>query len=218
MPVCDGAPARTARQVGFQPQPLSRALRCRDVAVERNRVPVAQFETVVAESPRPRVRAEIVKVRAAPVASFVLVIARDRPRSKPLAAPGRVIAVAELLLGPPEQRVVSEREDCAADPREQLRRLASGIERVTPGEIPGADEHLRHGRGRRRRRCWNWNSDVGRRGGSSRWTTAAASHVHERRAERGHDKQEARRAHGVRGQGSIRPRAHERLLPKQYAR
>src|SRR5258706_12838541 len=90
---------RAAMQVVFveilaQPLPLRRARRIRDVAVERDDVPVAEVVAVEAEAERSGRRPEVRVIRAG-ATRHVIVIAWSGPRPVAVASPPRLIAVRE---------------------------------------------------------------------------------------------------------------------------
>src|SRR5256885_7714220 len=140
MPVGDRAARRARGEIGAEPLLLSRARGRRDAAVQYHDVPVAQVVAVVALAGGPSRRAEIVEVRlGAPL--LVLDLAGRGARPRLMAAPGRVVALAEAILGAVVVREVAGGEDGAGDPVEQGggRRVVA----VPAGrDVARADQHL----------------------------------------------------------------------------
>src|SRR6188768_1373796 len=109
--VPDGGDAARARrrEVLAQPLDLRRAFRSEHVAVQRDDVPVADFEAVVAEAAGTGVLAEITEVGVG-AGGFVLVVARRRARPVPVPSPGRLVTLGVLRRGALKVGVVARGE------------------------------------------------------------------------------------------------------------
>ena len=119
------------------------------IAVQDHDVPRAEVVAVVARLPVARRRTEVVEVRRG-ARRPVVVISEGRARAGPMASPRRSVALAELGERPGLVGVVSEREDRAVDPVEQLGRLLRAAAAAV-GDVTRADEDGIRGDRRRRR-------------------------------------------------------------------
>lgn len=107
------------REVGPQPLFLGRTGGHADVAVDDDDVPASGVIAVVALGAAARGRAEVAVI-AARAARVVVVIARRRPGAAFVAAPGRVVALAELSRRSTAVRIVAKGDNHALQAVEQL--------------------------------------------------------------------------------------------------
>ena len=121
--VPDGGDAARARrgEVLSQPLHLRRSLRRQYVAVQRDDVPVADLEAVIAEAALAGVLTEVAVVGAG-AGGFVLVIAGCGAGPVPVASPGRLVALGELRRCALKVGVVPRGEDGALGGVEQSSR------------------------------------------------------------------------------------------------
>src|SRR5918996_32233 len=109
VPVGQDAALGGGHQVGPQPARLGRPGAVGDAGVQRDQVPAAQVEAVVAAPPRLGPLAEVVEVAGCP-GRPVLVVARHRPGPGLKTAPGRVVEAPVLAQPPARVRVVAEQQ------------------------------------------------------------------------------------------------------------
>jgi hypothetical protein len=149
VPVREHALRARGCEVGLEPRDLV-ASRLRVLfRIERDDVPVAEIEAVVAETGGPCGAAEVPEVPGR-ARSVVLVVSGRRARSGLVSSPGRSVALRELFRRAVLVGVVAERQDrslvCV---EERGRRLVT--RRVAVGDVARGEHDREGGLGRTRR-------------------------------------------------------------------
>src|SRR4051812_21677023 len=126
-------------EVAAQPLHLRRAVGRGHIAVERDHVPGASGEAVVAQPRRPGALAEVIEI-CGRAGSLVFVVARRGEGAVLVPPPARVITLRELRRGSLEVRIVAGGEHDAVDFVEE-RGGAFRSGRSTHADVAGADEH-----------------------------------------------------------------------------
>ena len=112
MPKGENAMRRRHFKVAAQPAKLRRTFGRIDVAVQRNEVPTAQLDTVVASPGLAGAVAEVRKIGRRIVA-IIVVVSRNRKGTRPVTPPRRSVAITKLLGGSLRVGEIAESKDSA---------------------------------------------------------------------------------------------------------